>query len=406
MTYNINILFNHICEYFNNNNIACNLKIQKKTKNITNFDDKLFINISLFKTQDNINNLTEKFKSYLIGLSNQLKLYNNKNKYIIRLFFDFNIINDKRDFVQNFIKNCNDQDNIEIILFKFNDFLIPNTNMHKGLFATLIRFLILFDFDGNNLYNLILDADMTYYKFFIDKSFYILKSNNFVLHTLDCYQNIKRLLNIDVDLKIRIFANMFSKQKLDKKILIDFFKCLKDRCLYHNDWENFSKGNTYKYGIDEYFVNKYLLTEIMKYKNVICKIVYFGSYSVPDQIERNIKNNIALQNDRMIINIIKNITKDLDLNYTENILTNLNEIRSYTHKRLYAPDYNLESFTKIPFKYYQVLHKYNKKYNLVKLKLIDKDNAYCINFNFDKKNNAYYKVMYKNNKQIIFSELN
>ena len=83
-----------------------------------------------------------------------LKLYKISNNYNleIRMFIDNSIYEDS-----DIMKYLNKFNNITLILYKCNNFII-NNNYHVGLFDTLVRFFPLFNFKNND-YNIVYITD-------------------------------------------------------------------------------------------------------------------------------------------------------------------------------------------------------------------------------------------------------
>ena len=125
---------------------------------ITNL--KNIIAVSLFKVKKDFKN----FNKYINGvlLINKImksmnKILNKEDKFILRLYIDDNIYNDKAIF--NILNNI---ENISLIKFSCCEFLSKkNKGHHIGLFGTLIRYYQFFDFEKNDARHILLfDADI------------------------------------------------------------------------------------------------------------------------------------------------------------------------------------------------------------------------------------------------------
>jgi hypothetical protein len=231
------------------------------------------------------------FDKYLSGLK-YLNIFSEKNNLKIKLFIDNNIYHDKK--IMDFLKSLK---NVSIVLFKCEDYIIEN-NYHIGLFSTLIRFFPMFDFPNNDCrITIIVDADVNEE---ILKNQMILYET--ILKNLD--KNIKfgysgRFYHINQQMKLIndhllpyiTASNIINYDKIKKKILYKFLDKIKPYMnknklpekiftTYNISKESYNKKceNNVCFGIDEYFLNKYLLKYLIKHKHIF---FYFVNISYP-----------------------------------------------------------------------------------------------------------------------------
>jgi hypothetical protein len=372
--YSTNIFFNDVCENLEKSGINCTFNIKKKLSDPEKYKDSLFLNISFFihEKYANLSKSSKKFNSYLNGLNKNIISYGNKIDFVIRLYIDKSILNSNDTYLKNTIKKIEELNNSEIIICTFKDFF--KNDKHMGFFFTLTRILALFDFKNHNKYNMVLDADYTYPKEYVFKVHKLLKHNDYILHIIDCFISIERLANIDNSSDVRILANMLSSVHLDKKIFIDFLKNLRDKKNIE-DWVTYTKDEIYNYGIDEYFINKYLLKHILKYKRNLYKISYWGIAGVNYSIYKNIENK-KLFNNNQIKKMIIEINKAMKLETSQDIHKNLKKLDEFLYTVRDAINQEMPNNLKKFDIYYKILFKY--KNELSTLGLIDKQSENCI----------------------------
>lgn len=94
------------------------------------------------------------FNIYKEGLKKLIKLIDNQNNYILRIFIDSHIKEDS-----DIMKILNSSNKVEIIVFKCLKYI--KDDYHIDLFATLIRLFPIFNFKNNDSNNvIIIDVDL------------------------------------------------------------------------------------------------------------------------------------------------------------------------------------------------------------------------------------------------------
>lgn len=94
------------------------------------------------------------FSVYVTRLKKIIALLETQTKYMLRIFIDEHI---KNDFtIYNMLKKSN---KVHIILFKCKEYM--NNNYHVDVFGSLVRLFPLFDFENNDVDNVIvIDIDL------------------------------------------------------------------------------------------------------------------------------------------------------------------------------------------------------------------------------------------------------
>lgn len=270
---------------------------------------------------------------------------------------------------------------------------------HQGLLGTVIRFIPLFDYESNNTKTVIV-SDIDHKKGVLAEfrkmyNLFIKSKSEFHFRTRDCYITIDRykLVEKAIDLKyvpdieFRIIAStIFSRMKFPKKIFEDFFECMKEinleRCQHvktfvkiqneslvaRKDVHALAERLTLPYGIDEFFINSYVLKYLEDHRVPFSYSIWSGDlvilfYDV--YLHRNKYQNV----DEETINLFKEIIgkyyhndQDFHSNYDffDKILYKgsmlekgeINEIREYFFKNIQRTFKKLKetnSYTKFGF---------------------------------------------------------
>jgi hypothetical protein len=334
-----NYLENNICDFeilFNYNN---------KNKNI--------LSTSFFKMKKHYKN----FNIYKEGLKKLIKLIDNQNNYILRIFIDSHIKEDS-----DIMKILNSSNKVEIIVFKCLKYI--KDDYHIDLFATLIRLFPIFNFKNNDSNNvIIIDVD--------------LKKNDIktLEKILKIKENKKKIIGNGTaeDLLINkikpyYYCNLvcFFNIKFEKKILEDFINNIENI----KDCGKYNKRTTpFGFGVDEIFLNKFLLTD----KNInkidigvlfLYDINWFFYYYKDELLKENY--NLTYKNLRIILgkyykkNNVYELFKLID-KYIYNISNN-NKIKNYLSARFYYLIKNLIN-NKIEWFHIDNLKLINKYFN-------------------------------------------
>jgi hypothetical protein len=262
-------------KYLENN--ICDFEILFNYTNIK----KNIISLSFFKMH---NGGYKDFNLYINGFFklHDYVLKEKKYNFIIRLFIDNSIKNDKKLFDK--IYNL---ERVEIIIYKCKKYLQPDdNNYHLGIFGMFVRFFPLFDFKNNDA-NIVMILDMDDPEFFsenLEKLQDIKKKEEFyIFYMSNISRNIKH--NFNYLYKDKIITYFVSPRLINFKrlpnLLTNYFNNITNykyntlSCyeykFYYSKKKN--KDEVFLYGIDEFFLNnniiKYLIDNRLPYVQFI-----------------------------------------------------------------------------------------------------------------------------------------
>lgn len=313
-------LDNEICTFTPLFNI--NYKIQKN-----------IISCSFFKM---LNKGYKDFNIYIDGLEKLNNFFKKINNFTIRLFIDKTINDDKE-----IMNRINKMKNIELVLFSCQKYLIKD-NYHEGLFGTLVRFFPMFNFKNNDAkYVIISDIDdIVFFKLYkIIKT--MIKNNQingiYILKIGNIGKNVKYNYNLyykNVINPYSIAQNVASFKRLDYNILINFLKDAKisDKVLsfyyefqkktLNNEIIEFEKkynyDSSFKFGIDEYFLNKTLTEYLIDNKIPLAVCINWEIFS-PVYYILVIEEYLTSIQKKLLNILLDFILKKFFTNYDENL---------------------------------------------------------------------------------------
>jgi hypothetical protein len=233
----------------------------------------------------------KEFKRYMNGIVDLHNfIYKYFNDFKLRLFIDDTIYSNKKIF--NKLTNIK---NIQIILFLCNNFFNKKKCMHYGTFGTMVRFFPMFDFENNDAQTVIIsdiDDNMdklirnheknrqvsSFYKKYY-KKFH--KNDIHLIYFKDLSRIKTRIISL-IDHPINFLNNNIPDghilanniiifKSINKKFIINFLNktskniLSKDELIKMNIYINSEKVNQeskYFFGIDEIFVNYFLINLI------------------------------------------------------------------------------------------------------------------------------------------------
>jgi len=234
------------------------------------------------------------FSNYMIGLQNWINFLNSfENDYIFRIFIDENIYNDKK--IMNILQSDN---KIELVLYNCEKY--KEGKYHIELFGTLIRYYPLFDFSNNDSNHVIVtDIDMDlkraskgtdpriFYKFLMTKK----PKEYFIGYG----EPQKYILSNFID-RLYIYAECMSMyDKYNNNYLTNFLNNIETIVPKWNIAEHNKRFTTFGFGIDEIFINDYLLKRFNDYSGMFEYYISYFMYFYEDKIKKNNKSNTILK---------------------------------------------------------------------------------------------------------------
>lgn len=245
------------------------------------------------------------FKKYVSGLQ-RLIIFREKflPNFKLRIFIDQTIVDDIE--VMKILNK--DKVNIQPVKYTCENYQEDNKYYHKGTFGTLVRFLPMFDFDNNDAKHVIIadielnDDDMRATKDIYEN---YVNSDNKKKITFLYNGNIYKIFNIDNVFYPHVYAGrLFNFKRIDKNIIISFIENIynipseNQTCGYSKNQDN---DDEIKYGIDECFLNKYLMKHFIESGTIFS---YFVKYEIQAYFYFNIKEIINKKNKKYIKKIM------------------------------------------------------------------------------------------------------
>jgi hypothetical protein len=275
-----------ISKYLSKIGITCKFFADKKIKK----KNYTLISVVAFK----LKNAYKVGKHYSDGLCKIVEfMKKNKSNLILRLYYDYSIINTtgrhKNEITKVWIplfKSMYESDNIQLVRYQFDEFL-DKEKYHEGLFGTIVRTIPMFDFDGSKDQSLVVCNDIDSYVGFI-KSVHALNKvskwdYDILFGTMMCLKLYDRHVLTYLDkysFNYRIMAGiLYVKKSISKEVLKTFLECMINECTIYTDWYKNILKNTMKnfkidltvrhkwsYGIDEFFINRFVLIHMLEEK--------------------------------------------------------------------------------------------------------------------------------------------
>lgn len=313
MTYDIYKYHQDIDKKLNDNNVKCNFHIAKFSK----INNPKFIAITcLFK-------LRKSYKSFALYL-NTLKASCRVNEHkpiIIRIYYDTSVANE--------IKQFNLYKNVELIKYEFPQFFKNGT--HFGTFGTFMRTLCFFNFAANKNINHCFDADMHLDYDAVLKCITAMKKTNSHFYALfyDCLNTHDYLTRAGTNVfgDIVLATNIINSQKLklSYEIFVNFIKIILNPNIAMKDWlaknteynriNNMSRDfDVVPYGLDEYFINSFVLPVIHQNTNVIGTRLYMIVRDLHYAAYQQLLSDNSNQNKEILLDlqtIFKNYIEDM-----------------------------------------------------------------------------------------------
>lgn len=278
------------------------------------------------------------FNIYVNGIKKLLNLVKEQDIYILRIFIDEHIKNDK-----NIFELLYNTKNVELIIFKCDNYIVDN--YHKDVFGALVRLFPLFDFDNNDSNNvIIIDIDLNNND--------LIKLKNLINYKIN---NNKQIIGIGSvnDMLINnkyphYYCGLlgFFNIKFNKDIIINFIKNAKN--IKSKGYYN-TRESEFDFGTDELFINEYLIYNPfngyynkLTYGTIFNYDINWFIYYNKENIINNKNSNKYLKyilgkfykknmNNKEMINKIDNLTYQQELNNNNKIYISKRFYKLITH---------------------------------------------------------------------------
>jgi len=259
-------------------------------------------------------------------------------KLLIVLFIDGSITNepDIYDKLKKLISK-----NFIIVEYTCCKFTKTGTNKHIELFGSMIRFLPIFNFPGNNTNKVfILDADSGSYELIKNLKDYKIfeKTNVDYFYVPNIFYSLFVPWTLKDDHTILAGKHM-CKIKFPISLLTQFFECTMLKTCADIDIMknklNYDKYKTFPYGIDEYFLNYLLLPYIKQHNIVYGTVENYTITAAMFYIKDNPKCDIGCKNS--MTQFLSKILNEPNNDNLEKLYTKFDSIL-YNAKDKYATD--------------------------------------------------------------------
>ncbi len=332
----------------------------KKTYNKSS--TKYLLSASLFLLSKSY----KKSYKYINGLKTIYEFIKKNKDYTLRIYYDDSIYNDSyySFTIDNLLKN---KERVELINFKCTPFMI-NSNIHKGTFGTLLRFLPLFENSNYKVINII-DIDDKDYDY-IDMHFKKIENSKYnVFGTVPKDYSSRYDYEFDNKFNNVVIANIYVKDyRFDIKLFTDYLNYLsKSNELYKKirkinsqfmDVKKVRSDILESYGVDEYFLNKILINKLDKSQIYFSKENKYITYFLDNLIiyDSQPSNLIIFYLQEIISEFYPEIfNKSYTINSLKDLLYDAVNIESNSkYKNMFFSNYSntVNKFKDLTLKYY------------------------------------------------------
>lgn len=328
------------------------------------------------------------FETYIRGLKKLINMLNSQNKYILRIFIDENILEDRE--IMSVLKSSN---KVQIVLFKCAKYM--KESYHIDVFGALVRLFPAFNFKNNDAENVIcIDIDLN--------SDDIETLRKFLYYKTDKVQIIgKGMISSLFLLKLRphYFCGLigFFNKKYNYEIITDFIDkapTIQNKGIYGK------REKPFGYGTDELFLNEYFIyaKDYTNGTELGSMFEYDINWFIYHYKEDMMKENPNLSRDYL--------TYILDDLYKPNLTTE--ELFDLLDSKIYQINYKNKDKINLTTNYYKLLkilvEEKKKWFDRSIMKLINKyyqGIIQCLSIVFfNKENMDIYKVVNINSKKL------
>lgn len=293
-----------------------------KLETLFNFDPKIKHNILscvFFKMKKHY----KRFNIYIDGLKRLLVFRKEKmSDFKLRLFVDQSIVDDR--YIMSILKN---DSNVQIVKYTCPNFLEDDKYFHRGTFGTLVRFFPMFDFENNDAKRVIV-TDIELNKFdteMVEKINRELGEREEKLAFI-YYSNIFFSFELGYQSQYIFAGRLFNTKRMPKESIINFINNIQNVKIVNPFYQSKAGSDTepIKYGIDETFLNQYLLKDLDK---AGIAYGYYAKYNISSYFYYNKQKILSNPNSE------KYLEKILGNHYdkTKNVDENLRVLDEKTH---------------------------------------------------------------------------
>lgn len=245
----------------------------------SNADTSKIICVSLFRMKKSYRGFG-KYLDFCISFVEKVK--NTLPEWFLRIYVDESVQDDELEKLK--------ADNVEIVLYKCDDFWDEASGTHEGTFGTFMRFLPMFSAEK---YEAMASSDIDVDVFMLEYFKYFDKNADEIgfINQL-CYNNW-----IPEDLKYSILAGgIFSRVVFPRQLLINFLKEVKTGSVSLKIIKTTDTDTYVPYGTDEYFLTTKLYDHIeskkMKVMTLTLASVVSGIRNILKEVKDERKDKI------------------------------------------------------------------------------------------------------------------
>ncbi len=296
------------------------------------------------------------FRIYVEGLKRLIKVIEQQDEYVLRIFIDEHIKNDKEIF-----PILEGSKKVEIVLFKCLNYM--ENDYHIDVFGAIVRLFPIFDFPNNDAKNIIIvDIDL---KREDVQSFRTILNYRTSKPEIVGKGRAEDLLIKKLDPHFYLNLVSFYNKKYPTEIVTEFISkahTIKDKGLYG------VREKTFGFGTDELFLNEYFI-----YKDDYIDGVELGvlfDYDI-NWFLYHFKNDLLIQNPQLT-----NTSLSFILEKYKKPDSSIEEMFNTIDKIIYKVDYSNENKIFVSVKFYmlikELLSKSTEWFDINIMKLINK----------------------------------
>jgi hypothetical protein len=231
------------------------------------------ISVCFFK----MNRPYKKFHIYLNGIQRML---NYRKKFLpdfkFRIFADDTILDDA-----DIMKKLREDPDVQIVRYKCPNFMEPDNYHHSGIFGMFVRFFPMFDFDNNDAnYVIVADIEPNDEDMNMMENIYSFVIKEKINYPFIYFGNLFYSPYKNQEYPFVVGGRLHNLSRLPKDSIINFINNIDNIPYVNKDYlQKQNPNDRIKYGIDETYLNKYLLNDLIKNNITVgCYSIYGVSY--------------------------------------------------------------------------------------------------------------------------------